>query len=343
MGLSRTLPCLLSLIVAVCLWAPPTSATQPLVGKLFDSDAELDVEITAPFNRIFGKKGGGAKASGQLSYTDEAGEPQSIDVQIATGRGMRTDYCQYPPLTLRLDADAMVATPFAGLGALYLTTHCRRGRQSEQYMHMEYQVYRMYRELTDHALSVRRLKVQYTYSESKKKPINAHAYVIEDVNATAARLGKKRLKVESQELTQMDLRRLSLLSLFQFMIGNTDWSATRPRPPEPCCHNMHVIAAANEGAKHVAVAFDFDQAGLINTRYATPSEALPIRSVRQRLYRGFCAESPYLAEALETLKLKRTAIEALFRDDSLLTTSSRDKALSYLSASYRIINTESSV
>ena len=320
-----------------------TVVAQPLSGKLFDTDSELEVSISAPFERIFGKKGGGAKAAGKLSYTDPSGETHSVVVEISTGRGMRTDYCQYPPLTLRLDSDAIVDTPFEGLGALYVTTHCRSGRQSEQYMHMEFQIYRMYRILTEHALAVRRLKIQYAYSDSKHKPINAYGYVIEDVNATAARLGKRRLKVERQELAEIDLPRLTLLSLFQFMIGNTDWSATRPRPPEPCCHNMHIVAGSAPADKHIAIAFDFDQAGLINTRYATPSAALPIKSVRQRLYRGFCEEAPYLQDAISVFNEKREQLEQLFRDDPLLSTASRNKALGYLTESYRIINTESTL
>ena len=37
-----------------------------------------------------------------------------------------------------------------------------------------------------------------------------------------------------------------------------------------------------------SIPFDFDFSGLVNTRYATPDPSLPIRRVRQRLFRGFC-------------------------------------------------------
>jgi hypothetical protein len=318
-------------------------AAAAIEGKLFDSDTEIAVTVSAPFKRMFATKGGGAEGYGTLHYTDATGDRRTVTVRISTGRGMRSDYCQVPPLTLGLDAQEIAGTPFEGLGALYLTTHCRRGSQHAQYLHLEYLIYRMYRLVTEYAVAVRRLKVRYEYTEARQRAVDAHAYVIEDVNATAARLGMSRIEVQSHELRDIDLRNLAMLSIFQFMIGNTDWSALRPRPPEPCCHNAHVVANPDKGAKHFVIAFDFDQAGLINTRYATPSEILPIQSVRQRLYRGFCAEQPYLPEAIDALNRVRPQIESLFRDDPYLTKRSRNKALDYIAESYRIINTESTL
>lgn len=335
----------LPLIILLSIALAATSASADLAptaieGKLFDSGTEVTVTVSAPFKRMFAKKGGGAKGEGTLHYTDAAGDLKEVNVRISTGRGMRSDYCHFPPLTLGLDATEIAGTPFEGLGALYLTTHCRRGSQNEQYMYLEYLIYRMYPLVTEYALAVRRMKISYEDTDARQPAVEAYAYVIEDVDATAARLGMSRINVPSQELKDIDLRSLAMLSLFQFMIGNTDWSALSPRPPEPCCHNAHIVAHPDNDTKHFVIAFDFDQAGLINAHYATPSKILPIRSVQQRLYRGFCAEQPYLAEAIDALNRARPHIEELFRDDPFLNERSRARALDYIAESFRIINTD---
>ena len=36
--------------------------------------------------------------------------------------------------------------------------------------------------------------------------------------------------------------------------------------------------------------YDFDQAGLVNARYAKPAASLGMRSVRTRRYRGYCMD-----------------------------------------------------
>ena len=339
--MSHKLPLIILLSISLAAtWFSARLAAAAIEGKLFDSDTEVAVTVTAPFKRMFAKKGGGTKAEGMLHYTDATGDRREVNVRISTGHGMRSDYCQFPPLTLGLEATEIAGTPFEGLGALYLTTHCRRGSQNEQYMYLEYLIYRMYSLVTEYALAVRRLNISYEDTDARQPVVDAYAYAIEDVTATAARLGMSRIKVQSHELKDIDLRSLAMLSLFQFMIGNTDWSALRPRPPEPCCHNAHIIANPHNSTKHFVIAFDFDQAGLINARYATPSQMLPIRSVRQRLYRGFCAEQPYLPETIDALNRAKPQFMALFRDDPFLNERSRDSALDYITESYRIINTE---
>ena len=63
------------------------------------------------------------------------------------------------------------------------------------------------------------------------------------------------------------------MSVFQYMVGNTDWSMVR-------FHNVEVSRTPR--GVYVPVPYDFDWTGLVSTRYARPNEGLGIRSVRQR-------------------------------------------------------------
>jgi hypothetical protein len=42
--------------------------------------------------------------------------------------------------------------------------------------------------------------------------------------------------------------------------------------------------------KKVPLSYDFDMAGLVNAPYATINESLNIKSVKERLYRGYCRD-----------------------------------------------------
>ena len=72
-----------------------------------------------------------------------------------------------------------------------------------------------------------------------------------------------------------------LVDAFQFMIGNTDWSGAE-------MHNMELFQTPGGGTS--TVPFDFDFSGLVQARYAVPDQSLPIRRVRDRLFRGFCPD-----------------------------------------------------
>ena len=77
--------------------------------------------------------------------------------------------------------------------------------------------------------------------------------------------------------------------------------------------------------------------GIINTSYALPNELLLIKTVRQRLYRGFCNGNTQLESTIALCNDKRSAIEDGF--SSVPYGSSRNKAaLKYLRSFYVIVN-----
>ena len=135
----------------------------------------------------------------------------------------------------------------------------------------------------------------------------------------------------------MDARISSLYSVFQYMIGNLDWAALSGRDPTACCHNSKLIGDRNSASVYYPVPYDFDSSGLVNAHYALPQEKLGVRRITERLYRGFCFHNGLTEASLETFKLKKDAILALFRDESRLDEKNRKKALSYLDKFFDLI------
>jgi len=85
----------------------------------------------------------------------------------------------------------------------------------------------------------------------------------------------------------------------------------------------------------VLVPYDFDQAGIVDAACAEPSPQLRIRSVRKRLYRGFCRFNAHVDAAITELNAARPAIETWL---SALTPQARAEAGEYLAGSYEILN-----
>ena len=83
--------------------------------------------------------------------------------------------------------------------------------------------------------------------------------------------------------------------------------------------------------------YDFDQAGLINTKYALPAPGLGLRNVRIRLYRGRCRHNGELDGTITLFNDRRQEIEAALTPQSL-TESARRSVLKYLATFYQIIN-----
>ncbi len=138
------------------------------------------------------------------------------------------------------------------------------------------------------------------------------------------------LDIQSQRTSDLDAAQLTVMTLFQYMVGNTDWSAVTGRPNDRCCHNVAVFG--QEGVDlNTVVPFDFDQTGLVNPPYAAPPDpSLGIRRVTDRKYRGLCEHNDELAGAIAIFNQKRPELEALFKRDDLPYPKDRERALKYI-------------
>ena len=87
-----------------------------------------------------------------------------------------------------------------------------------------------------------------------------------------------------------------------------------------------------------AIPYDLDSSGLVNAHYAAPPNGLRIKSVKHRLYRGFCVNNDELPQTIALFNEKKTDILALFQNNTHLTDYMRDGAIKYIEDFYEIIN-----
>jgi hypothetical protein len=324
-----------------CLASDELLAEEPQTEKppkLFDSQATLDVTLTAPWKTILKNEDSEEAYPGQIRYRDSNGADVTLELTVERRGITRQEMCQFPPIRLRFAKDAAKGTAFRGQKSLKMVTHCKNSKRYDQLYVREMLIYQMYNLLTDYSFRVRPLQVTYMDSEQGKSADMRFAFLIEDDSDVAKRNGLKKLKIGRIAPQSLDPHQAGLMGLFQYMIGNTDWASVRGPEPTECCHNIKLIAPRPLGKDDyiIPLPYDFDSAGLVDAWYAAPYESLPIKSVTDRLYRGFCMHNAYLEDARQLILGQQAAILRLIDSESRLTSKSKNQATSYLEEFFEI-------
>jgi hypothetical protein len=235
-----------------------------------------------------------------------------------------------PPLSIYFDAATAVGTLFEGQTMLPLTTHCRaRPSDYEQYVFKEYLAYRIYNALTDRSLRVRLATVTYHDTQRSERIVERHGFFTEHFERYAARQGMMLVEPEEFDIAQADAHELARMTLFEYLIGNTDWSARAG-------HNVvHFRDAAGAVS---AVAYDFDFSGLVDALYAGPPPQLPIRSVTQRLYRGYCHPGLDWDALFAEFQGRRSMIQGLIEEEPHLEDGHRGDMREFVGDFFAIID-----
>lgn len=288
--------------------ATAITAPRAWAQRLFRTDSALTATISTSLGPLLKERDSLelVKHPALFSYTGDDGKQVDVAVRLRARGHFRRQArnCDFPPLWLEAKASAEKKTVLAGLKKLKIATTCRpRSAEYEQYILQEYAVYRAYAALTDASFRTRLLRITYRDSAGKIAPITTWAFFIEDVDDVAARLQGKQLSRTGAHFDDLEPGPLSLLSMFEYFIGNTDWSIG-------ALHN--VVLLQDSSARVTPVAFDFDWTGAVNARYAFPDKSLPIHSVADRLYRGNCMTPDQLKSTVDRFRAKRADIDAIF-------------------------------
>jgi len=304
-------------------------------SPLFVSEDPIDITIKLPLQTIIRKAEDRPVVDATATYETGAGQPVSLPVQISTRGKSRLRECQFPPLSFQVTKKNSAGTIFEGQKSLKLVAHCRSSAMFRSYVLQELGIYRAFNVLTDVSFRARQLNIRYEDTEKSGRILEEMGFFIEPIREVASRNGLQRQKVATTSISQHDPAYAALTSMFQFLIGNTDWSVVKAPPGDNCCHNGRVLSAPDASDGWLVVPYDFDQTGIINARYAAPVPQLGIRSVRQRLWRGRCVHNDQLDAVIEKFNEQREALELALMPDGMKDEKSAQR---YIDAFYDIIN-----
>jgi hypothetical protein len=311
---------------------------------LFEDDTVLALRIEAPLRTLMQERSDTEYLDGYLYYTDAAGQQKQLDLKLrARGRYRKQlDTCPFPPVRLNFQKKQVEGTVFDGIDKLKLVTHCRNGSdQYEQNVLKEYLAYRIFNALTEFSFRVRLLRIEYVDNDRGELLETRHAFLIEDDDLLGERIGATRVEVPYTAFEHIEPRQGSRVAVFQYLIGNTDFSMIAGARDDICCHNVVLFSDGSE--QYIPVPYDFDFAGLVNARYAKPNPNLPIRRVTTRLYRGNCLHNAHVDDALLQITAQRDSIRDLISSLPGLSDRSRDVVVRYVEDYYSTVNSPGDV
>ena len=244
--------------------------------SIFDDRSTLKVAIETDQKKLLSNLDDPKKQDGILTLyiNDSIKIVKKIGIKV---RGdTRKTICDLPPLKIDLNDTEFLSDWFGKITSLKLVNTCSETARANNYLHEEYIMYEMYRTLTDISYRVRLLKLQIHDSQNDLSDIYEFGFVIENDKSVAARTGLKETELADTNIGELlntfyldpgeqTLFSMNVLSIFQYMTGNTDWHITG-------LHNLKIFG--NNEVKY-AIPYDFDYAGFVNADYAVPSPNLP--------------------------------------------------------------------
>lgn len=272
--------------------------------SVFDVQNPLHIALSISIKEVKKSKEDSSYISDKLYYQDASGINDSIKIGLKGRGNFRLRECYFPPLWIKIKKDKSKGTLFEGNKKLKLVLPCYTQRSNSDLILKEYLCYKLYDVISPYAFKTRLADIDLTEQRGKKnKMFKVKGILIEDIDKTAKRTDSKTAEVTRINPQALQDTGALRFDLFQFMIANTDWSKTFQ-------HNNKLIYRQ---PYYIPVPYDFDMSGLVDAPYAVVSmigdKQLPIESVRERLYRGFC-RSPELTQFVRS--------EFLLKEETLL-------------------------
>jgi len=320
-------------VLYMVLALPNAEAASP--DPLFQDDAALRVEITAPFARLIDERPKDEEFQGSFSFTDTDGSRVELDLQIRARGNFRHFNCDTPPLYLNFKRSQVEGTLFDQQNKLKMVVHCKDSARYQQALLKEFLAYRMLNALTDQSFRVRLLDVTYVDSEDRRPRMVRNAFLIEHVDRLGDRLGRQQLNIFPDNVQAIQADHLNLTSVFQYLLGNTDFSPVLGSEDE-CCHNYELFG--EEGAPLLAIPYDFDMSGFVNAPYARPESGLGIDNVKQRLYQGFCENNNHIEASISEFLQARDTLYTLTENLQEMAPTVRGLVADYMDKFYETID-----
>lgn len=303
---------------------------------IFNDNKILDLTLESDFKNLVKRKYKDEyqEAVLKMMYNDTIMVSRKIKIKP---RGVtRKSICSFPPLKLNFPKKEAYIKQLQDFDKIKMVLDCKRSNLYEQYLLSEYYAYKLQNIITDYSLRVRLVRVKYVDTSGKFKAATRFAFFIENIDQLATRQNAIRIETKSIRDLQTEIETLGDTYLFQYLIGNTDWSI-------PAMHNIYIIKSTDPTKqKPYVIPYDFDYAGIVNASYAIPDELLGTKSVRERVYRGVCLPDPGLLKSAEQILQKKDAIYALYEQDTLMSKTNKRNTIRYLDEFFTILESKNS-
>lgn len=296
--------------------------------QLFASDEVLQFKITGKLNALFNDRSNTVIHPMLLQYSGKDDNLVSVPLRIQTRGNFRRlkENCAMPPLMLNFQKSKK-NTIFQKVNKLKLVMPCG----GDEYVIREWLVYKVYNLITEKSFKARLAQVEFEDSLKKRKTEIHYCILLEDERSLAVRNKSIVWNKTMVAMNNTSKDEFLKMAIFQFMIGNTDWSV-------PYLQNIKLITKDSAKAPYT-IPYDFDHAGIVSAPYALPAEELELSSILERRYRGYCeTDKNNLTEALTFFNKLKDSIYSLYTNCKFIDSRYLKFVTRYLNDFYKIIN-----
>jgi hypothetical protein len=296
-------------------------------GKLFSSDEAISFTLTTDIEALQNDRNTDPDYhDAWLRGVGADGEGYEMKVQIkARGNFRRNDLtCQFPPLRIRFSKGDSLG-PFDPDKKLKLVTHC----DADRYIKREYMVYRTYNQLSPWSLKVRPAKIIYR-DTLKKVPDETHfAFFIEDLESFCAQRGGWEEDPKKVAMDTVDRDMLTLVHIFQYMIGNPDHSVDRLK-------NTKLVCFPDKSP--IPIPYDFDWSEVVDAPYTKlPGETRQSSMFKKRKFKPLCRTEEEFEAVFDHFEAEKDQIWSLYENSPWMDKEDRDYSLKYYKDFYKTI------
>lgn len=268
--------------------------------RLFDSEEILEINLKFSVKKLRSETNDSTFLDSFLIYKDSEGTLDTLDVGLRARGNFRRENCYYPPVRMRLKKKEGKDNLFDGSRNLKIVFPCTKLKNADSYIVKEFLCYQLYEQVSEYTFQTRMIRINFENEDDKKGEVESLlGFLIEDDDKVADRFDGEILENKRVVGTVLEDSAAIRHDLFQYMIGNTDWSSMYQ-------HNIKILKLDSKTV--VPLAYDFDMTGMVMPPYAQVSNLVDIENVSQRLYRGFCRDELLMKSIRDEFLAKETLL-----------------------------------
>ncbi len=270
-----------------------------------------------------------------LSYENEQGTEQVYQIKVKPRGKFRRMVCDFPPLKLKFSKDELEAAGLEPFNELKLVTHCLDDpERSKELIMREYLAYKMYNELTPNSFKVQLVKITYKDKDDKSLKMTRWGFLMEDKEELASRMNAVECECMGKTKDAYHAGQEKLASVFQYMIGNTDWSLEM---------NRNVVLMTMNDGRIVPVPYDFDFSMMVGAPYMRPNSSVNQTPNMERVYMGNADSVNEIYSTLAYFRTKEDDLQEIVYNFRWLEQESKDEITAYLDTFFNLIKNEANV
>jgi len=300
------------------------------IFKELKREGVLQLTVETDFKTLVKKKYEEKYQPAILQVEDKLGQPIAYQAKLRTRGNIRKKVCYYPPLKIKFKKTWLVENGMDSVfNDLKLVIGCKKGDFYNGLVLKEYLAYQLYAVLTDYHFRTQLVEVTIKDTKENWKPYQTTAFIIENQDEMAARYNGRCTKPRIMRSKSIWEDQLAVLTLFQYMIGNTDWAFANS-------HNVRFVRSRDK-LRVIPIAYDFDYSGLVNAPYAVHRESIGIEDIQERYFLGNCKNKKACERVMPLFLEKKEQLYQVVNELSELSNKDRKKILNYFDDFYKIL------